>query len=218
MLPLQRRHLSWILIALGLALVAVPPAALTVTDWLQRRAQREVTEQWVRKHLASPPPRQEASKKEVVHALDPGDGGYLLEIPKLGLRTVVHELEPEVFSGRNTPRLKRYGLGQVPHTSSLRNVNPGEIGTAAITGHRTTSGAPFRDIHRLGPGDSIILSRGAIQQRWSVTYSTSVVPNQVDAIRSRNGVRRLAILACTPPFSARERLIVYAKLTEEGGN
>ncbi|MGQ0549520.1 MAG: class E sortase [Armatimonadota bacterium] len=146
----------------------------------------------------------------------PGTDGYLLDIPRIGLRAVVRELEPEVFSGRNTPALKRYGLGQVPYTVGLRNVSPGGEGTAAITGHRTTSGAPFRYLDRLRPGDVIVIRKGGVEQRWAVVGSATVGPRAVDAIRSRSGSRRLALLACDPPFSASERLIVYAELKREG--
>jgi LPXTG-site transpeptidase (sortase) family protein len=146
----------------------------------------------------------------------PGEAGYLLEIPKLGLKAIVRQLEPEVFSGRNTPRLKRFGLGQVPFTTTLRNVSPGADGTAVITGHRTTSGAPFRNLHRLGPGDAIILRQGSEEQRWTVAYAMIVPPERTDSIRSRPGARRLVIMACSPPFSAHERLIVYATLSNKG--
>jgi LPXTG-site transpeptidase (sortase) family protein len=215
---LRGRQIAAALIALGAALLILPPAAVRVADWLERTKQQEITEQWLRKHPPVAIPEDEPPGADVVPAITPGEEGYLLEIPKLGLQAVVYELEAEVFSGRNTPKLKRYGLGQVPHTTSLGNVNPGGEGTAAITGHRTTSGAPFRNIHRLGRGDLIILRQGAVQQRWLVVYSATVLPGEVEAIRSREGVRRLAILACNPPFSARERLIVYATLAQEGGN
>ncbi|MGH7519626.1 MAG: class E sortase, partial [Gemmatimonadales bacterium] len=146
----------------------------------------------------------------------PGTDGYLLEIPRMRLRAVVRELEPEVFSGLNTPALKRYGLGQVPYTVRLRNVSPGGEGTAAITGHRTTSGAPFRYLDRLRVGDVIVIRKGGVEQHWTVVGSTTVGPRAVDAIRSRTGSRTLALLACNPPFSASERLVVYAELKREG--
>ena len=147
--------------------------------------------------------------------VSPGTDGYLLEIPRIGLRAVIRELEPEVFSGRNTPALKRYGLGQVPYTVRLRNVSPGGEGMAAIAGHRTTSGAPFRYLDRLRPGDIIVIRKGGVEQHWTVISSTTVGLRAVDAISSRAGSRRLALLACDPPFSARERIIVYAELVEK---
>lgn len=146
--------------------------------------------------------------------IKPGTDGYLLEIPKLGLRRVVYELEPFVFNGRNTPLLKKHGVGQVPYHAYLKNVSPGEMGLAVITGHRTTSGGPFRNIHRLARGDVLIIRKGAAEQRWRVTSSATVPPKQVDAIRSSARSRGLAIMACDPPFSAARRLIVYAEPLE----
>jgi sortase A len=106
-------------------------------------------------------------------------------------------------------------VGQLPYTQDLRNVSPGAEGTAVITGHRTTSGAPFRHIDQLSPGDVIIIRSGTLEQRWEVVYSTTVAPTQTDAIRSFPGVRRLVVLACNPVFSARERLVVYSRLAQE---
>ena len=46
----------------------------------------------------------------------------------------------------------RKGPGHYPETPL-----PGERGTSAIAGHRTTYGAPFRHIDELDPGDRIVI-------------------------------------------------------------
>lgn len=154
-----------------------------------------------------------ASARKTVVA--PESDGYLLVVPKIGLQAIVRELEPDVFSGRNTPTLKRYGLGQVPYTRYLRNGSPGAEGTSVIAGHRTTSGAPFRHLNRLRPGDIIIIRKMGVEQQWVVEGSVIVPPSAIEIIRSRPGTRKLAILACNPPFSAKERLVVNARLKQE---
>lgn len=173
---------------------------------------------WMRRHVAAPAmPAADAQPGRPAPALpyrvviEPGPDGYLLLIPRIGLRAVVRELEPEVFTGANTPALRRYGLGQVPYTADLRNVSPGAEGTAVIAGHRTTSGAPFRQIHRLARGDVIVTRGRGIERRWVVEGMRVVAPDDVEAIRSRPGLTRLVLLSCSPPFSARDRLIVYAR-------
>jgi LPXTG-site transpeptidase (sortase) family protein len=187
-----------------MVLTVGPVAAIRLWDaHLARSREAEVT-RWLEDQRPAAPAARPTP-------IEPGADGYLLEIPKINVRIVVHALESEVFSGRNTPRLRRYGVGQIPHSANLRNVSPGAIGTAAITGHRTTSGAPFRHINRLGPGDLIVIRKGGQVQRWQVVYSTAVAPSQVEAIKSHAGVTRLVILACDPPFSAKQRLIVYAQ-------
>lgn len=195
------------LIASGVALFVAPSLLIQMADAHLNRIQRAEVRQWVLTHG----PRIDAAIRTSTAVIEPGRDGYLLEIPKIGVRVIVHELEPDVFSGANTPTLKRYGVGQLPYTPDLRNVSPGAEGTAVITGHRTTSGAPFRHIDRLGPGDIVIVRRGALQQRWEIVYSTKVAPSRLDAIRSLPSARRLVILACNPPFSAAERLIVYSR-------
>jgi sortase A len=203
-----------LLLVAGVLLATVPTLAVRVADRLAEVRRAAEVSDWLDAQpvVGARTARTSTSPTVIV----PGKTGYLLEIPKLGLKAIVRQLEPEVFSGRNTPRLKRFGLGQVPFTKSLRNVSPGANGTAVITGHRTTSGAPFRNLHKLGPGDVIILRQGFHEQRWTVVYTTTVAPKRTDSIRSRPGTRRLVIMACSPPFSATERLIVYAELTHKG--
>lgn len=214
-LGLRRYVLSFILIVGGSLLALGASSIVPLIDSQIARTRQRETEAWVQ--------RSDSASARITGTavrttpIVPGREGYLLVIPTIGLRAVVRELEPEVFSGRNTPALKRYGLGQVPHTAYLKNVSPGAEGTAAITGHRTTSGAPFRHIDRLRPGDAIVIRKGRVEQQWVVVYSATVPPSAVEAIRSRPGSTRLAILACDPPFSARERLIVYARLKQGGG-
>lgn len=214
---------SIVLILGGILLGFSGSSIVQFIDRLTAHTQRLEVEAWVQQDRLQEGPSQDgASPEEAPPAspsqktlIVPGTEGYLLEIPAIGVRAVVRELELSVFSGKNTPLLKRYGLGQVPYTENLQNVSPGGEGTAAITGHRTTSGAPFRHIDRLRPGDAIIVSSRGMTQEWEVVRSVTVLPSAVEAIRSRPGTRSLVILACNPPFSAAERLIVYARLKRE---
>lgn len=213
--------LSAILILLGSAFIVIGGALGVGTSYLvslidshiARTRQQEI-DAWIQRH-DPPAPRPVPQKTVTKTVIVPGQEGYLLEIPKIGVRVIVRELEPEVFSGKNTPRLKRYGLGQVPYAQPLGNVSPGAEGTAAIAGHRTTSGAPLRHLDRLAPGDIIIIRKQGLEQQWTVTHSITVTPSAVETIRSRAATRRLALLACTPPFSDKDRLVVYAQLAQE---
>jgi len=206
---------AW-LIAAGTALALLPSLAVDAADRLARRQHEAGVARWMEYQAATAATPAASTAQTAPTVIEPGEEGYLLEIPKLGLRAVVRQLEPEVLEGQNTPRLRRYGLGQVPHADGLRNVSPGAEGTAVIAGHRTTSGAPFRHVQRLGPGDLIVVRKARAEQHWRVVYATTVAPDDVEAIRSQPGVRRLALVACSPPFGATWRLIVYATLDREG--
>jgi LPXTG-site transpeptidase (sortase) family protein len=214
----QRMHrrygVPFALILCGGALALGAPSIIQLNDNHVARARMQETDAWARRYEATSPPSVTAtSARNTVVA--PDRDGYLLVIPKIGLRVIVRTLEPDVFSGKNTPTLRRYGLGQVPYTRDLRNGSPGAEGTAVIAGHRTTSGAPLRHINLLRPGDIIIIRKMGVEQQWVVEGSVIVPPSAVGVIKSRPGTRKLAILACNPPFSAKERLVVSARLKQE---
>lgn len=210
--PRPRTLVALLLISAGAVLAFGPKAAINAWDTYLARLQQAETDRWVASHVSSGPVHHPRRVDD--QAMTPGRTGYLLEIPRIGVRIVVHVLEPGVFQGLNTPNLYRYGVGQVPFTTTLGNVSPGAPGTAVITGHRTTSGAPFRHLDLLQPGDLILLRKGAAIQRWRVDASAVVAPTDVDVIRSRPGIRRLVLLTCTPPFSARSRLMIDARLAQ----
>ena len=87
---------------------------------------------------------------------------------------------------------------------------PGEGELVYIAGHRTTYGAPFARIDRLKPGDRIELDMPYGQFVYRVSSHVIVPANDLDRLDSR-GHEEIALQACHPRFSARERYIVYAR-------
>ena len=71
-----------------------------------------------------------------------GDAVAHLVIPKIGL-------DKYVVQGVGVPDLRK-GPGHYPNTPM-----PGQVGTAAIAGHRTTYGQPFWSLSDLAGGDKI---------------------------------------------------------------
>jgi sortase A len=202
------------LLVAGVVLIFGPTLALNLWDSYLAHMRDTDTARWMAKHLAHAPAGTRSggrSQPAVTSVIAPGRDGYLLEIPRLNLRLVVHMLEPIALTGVPTPTLTRYGLGEIPYTTTLRNVSPGGNGTTAIAGHRTTHGAPFRRLDLLQPGDRILVRKSARVQEWRVSGTAVIAPTDVDAIRSHPGKRRLVLLSCTPPFSAQSRLMVVAE-------
>ncbi len=91
---------------------------------------------------------------------------------------------------------------------------PGLGGTTAIAGHRTTFLAPFRHIDELRRGDRILVNMPYAHFVYTVMGHRSVLPTDVYAAIRHAGYSRLVLSACTPLFSAAERLLVYARLTK----
>jgi len=139
--------------------------------------------------------------------LKAGDPIGRLRIPLIGLDRLVQQgargsasLDPDADHAllRNGP--VHYGLTPLP--------GAGE--PFAVSGHRTTYGAPFYELDRLKRGDRIFLDTPYARFRYEVAKTTVVLPDDVGVLRDRG--YGLVLTTCTPPYSASHRLIVWAVL------
>jgi sortase A len=98
------------------------------------------------------------------------------------------------------------GPGHYPET-----VMPGQLGNAAIAGHRTTYGAPFRRVDQLARGDRIELRMPYGRFVYRVERTRIVPPTEV-SVTDPVAYDRLVLSACHPLYSAAQRIIVFARL------
>jgi len=98
-----------------------------------------------------------------------GDPIGRIKLPTLGRHYVV-------VQGTDTDTLRK-GPGHYPST-----VFPGEPGTMAIAGHRTTYGAPFRTIDQLKSGQHIVLAMPYGTFTYSITSITIVQPEDMSIV------------------------------------
>lgn len=98
------------------------------------------------------------------------------------------------------------GPGHYPGTAL-----PGEPGTVAVAGHRTTYLAPFKTIDQLRPGDPIVLQMPYGIFTYRVQETRIVEPTALWVTRNV-GYPRLVLSACHPLYSASQRIVVFAKL------
>lgn len=110
-----------------------------------------------------------------------------------------------VVAGTDTSSL-RLGPGHYPGTPL-----PGARGTVAIAGHRTTYGAPFRRLDKLGHGDRIQLTMPYGTFTYAVDHRRIVLPTATWVTRPV-GHDQLILSACHPPYSAAKRIVVFARL------
>jgi sortase A len=134
-----------------------------------------------------------------VAAPSQGDPIGILRIDKIGVDKVVVE-------GTSTADL-RQGPGHYVGTPL-----PGEPGNAAIAAHRTTYGAPFYNLDKLGPGDSISVTTVQGTFDYRVTRTVVVSPNDVSVVAATT-TPELTLTTCNPRFSDSQRLVVHALLT-----
>jgi len=146
--------------------------------------------------LASPP-RRVIQRKPLA-----GDAIGKVAIPSVNLSEYVVE-------GTSTGDLRK-GPGHYP-SSPL----PGERGTTAIAGHRTTYGAPFRRLDKVRRGDTITVDTPYGRFVYGVERTRIVDDTDVSVLR-RVGYDRLVLTACHPLYSAAQRIVVFARLRRRG--
>jgi sortase A len=161
-----------------------PVSALTAS-----REQNKLEQQ-----LADPP------KRVLVKKPLEGDAIGEIELPSLGRSYFIVE-------GTDTDTLRK-GPGHYPDTPL-----PGQRGTVAIAGHRTTYGAPFRTIDQLKRGDRIVLSMPDGRYVYRVQRQQIVDPNAL-WITDPVGYNRLVLSACHPLHSAAQRIVVFARFVQ----
>ena len=139
------------------------------------------------------PPRRVLAKQPLE-----GDAIGKISIPSIGISEFVVE-------GTDTANLRK-GPGHYPSTPL-----PGERGTAAIAGHRTTYGAPFRRLDDVRPGQTVAvdLPYGRFVYR---VERIRIVDDQDLSVLDRVGYDRLVLTACHPLYSAAERVVAFARL------
>jgi sortase A len=207
----MRRALGTVLIALGL--LALADAGLTLA-WQEPLS--ALRESWAQHRLASQlhafelaTPRRladgahvAAGARELARSRRDGQAMAELRIPRIGLRTIVVR--------GTTPADLRAAPGLLDRTPL-----PGQRGTTAIAGHRTTYGAPFRHIDALRRGDAVTLRLPYGTFRYAVEGTRVVDPADLAVLR-RVGHDRLVLSACHPLFSAARRIVVLARLVSVG--
>ena len=121
-------------------------------------------------------------------------------IPKAGVDWVVVE------GGRRQDLT--LGAGHMPWTPL-----PGQPGNAVISGHRTTYGAPFRNIDDLEPGDIISVETTIGLHVYQVVLVRVINPEDTWVMGQWRGAW-LTLTTCHPEFSASQRLVVIARLID----
>jgi sortase A len=210
------RALSTLLIVAGVLLLADAGATLlwqepvsAVYTRVQQDRLGDQLEELEREPLAAVETRalkriEEPGRREAFRArafkrkLGAGDPMGRIRADAIGLSEVV-------VQGTGSADL-RNGPGHYPGTPV-----PGERGTVAIAGHRTTYGAPFRRLDDLGRGDRIELEMPYGDFTYRVER-TRIVPPTALWVTNRVDHDRLVLTACHPLYSAAQRIVVFARL------
>jgi sortase A len=188
---INRRVLSWSLIAIGIILLGYVGGQY----WQMYRSQKNLKVEWQ---------HQTATVSAPGHAdIAPDQMLTRLVIPKIDMDAIVIE-------GASRRELSE-GPGHMKETAQ-----PGETGNAVITAHRDTF---FRHIYELNKGDHIQVRRSGRTFTYAVTGKRIVKPEDVSVIKPTNDPQ-LTLITCYPTYyigPAPERLVVFSRLVESEG-
>lgn len=128
----------------------------------------------------------------------------VISIPKL-------DLELPLFLGASEEHLSD-GAAVLSQTSIPLG---GSNTNCVIAGHRGWYGAAyFRYIDQLQSGDEVIITNLWESLRYVVVETTTIQPNDVEAIHIQQNRELLTLLTCHPPASGgKERLLVFCERT-----
>ncbi|MFF3844706.1 class E sortase [Streptomyces sp. NPDC002328] len=144
----------------------------------------------------------------------PSQAYAVLTVPRLGLRVPVAE---------GTSKRGVLDKGYAGHYSGTQQ--PGQKGNFALAGHRNSHGEPFRYLDRLRAKDTVEVRTAA----GTYTYAVDLVLAQTSArdsgvlrpvprslVHPAYGFSRpghyLTLTTCTPEYTSRYRLVVWATL------
>jgi len=208
-----------VLITVGLLILLFVAYQLWGTGIYEARAQSDLTSQFNR-DLARQGSQSTTTTSGATSTTAPtapatlspapadGDPVGVIKIDKIGVDKVVVE-------GTSVPDLRK---GPGHYTGSPL---PGQLGNAAIAGHRTTYGAPFGDLDQLSQGDKI--SVRTLTGTWQyvlVDDPFAVKPDQTEVLdptidpATGQPLATLTLTTCEPKYQATERLVVKAKLSD----
>jgi len=124
-----------------------------------------------------------------------------IDIPAIGVDEVIREGVDLTVIDRG-----------VAHWSGT--ADPGGVGNMVLAGHRTIHTAPFRDLDKLEPGDDIFVSRiDGVVATYRVIETLIVEPDDMWIV-DQTDEPMLTLFACHPKGSARQRIVVRARLVD----
>ncbi len=170
----------------------------------------ELTEDWSNQDPNQLP--EDPDEPIVADPVGRNEAFGIFYIPRFGddyYRTVAEGVDLE-------PVLNRMGLGRYPNSAM-----PGDVGNFSIAGHRVTYGKPLNQIAELRPGDEIVVQTKDGFYTYTFRNFDIILPDAVEVLapvpdmpESKGKDRILTMTACNPMFSARERYVAYAELTD----
>jgi sortase A len=202
------------LISVGLGILLFVAWTLWGTGLVTQRHQDRLAQEFEQQPILRRTGSERPSGPPRGYRPGPGDAVFRLEIPAIDVDSIVVEGvdQDQLALGPGHYPSCRRGFGK-PLCTEADEVWPGERGRVIVSGHRTTHGAPFWDIDKLGAGDLVVTRTKWGNFTYEVFDKEIVAPNARDiANPTATNASEIVFTTCHPKFSAARRLIIYAEL------
>lgn len=203
------RYLGIALIIIGLAIIIYPfyinlilarRESDILTSWNVELASLQDTND--NKEIESTNNKEDLILEKDTKLVDPEKKlPFKISIPEIDLEWIVNE--------GTDYRTLREGPGFY-----IGSTLPGEAGTCAVAGHRTTYGAPFNRLDELEEGDEIFLETDGNEEfTYIVTGKKAVIPTDMSVLENTD-YPTLLLSTCTPKYFSTRRLVIFARIIE----
>lgn len=186
------------MVAIGVTLLLFVAYQLWGTGLAENRAQDDLADEFAT--IVSTPPTESTPPALPAY----GDVVSRIEIPSI-------DVDKFVVAGVDAKSLQK-GPGLFPGSPLA-----GQLGNVAITGHRTTYGAPFSRIDQLRVGDEIVVQTRDGEFTYIVNSEPFVVePTRTEVARTQDPDSAiLTLISCHPRWTSEKRIVVTADLAPD---
>lgn len=214
------RKLSYLLILLGIAVIAAPMLMEWQADREQQRLLAEAEQAWKQQEAAEMNRELAAGLERVSHLLEEESSvagselavsSQLMTVDgKTSVATIeiaAIDVKLPVLEGATKANMK-HAAAHMTETAPL-----GAEGNAAIAAHRArTKGRLFNRLNEVEIGDKIVISTESERYTYKVYKISVVEPTEVSVLKPNGKDKILTLITCDPLINPTHRLIVQAKM------
>ncbi|RRJ65262.1 class D sortase [Paenibacillus oralis] len=214
------RKLSYLLILLGIAVIAAPMLMEWQADREQQRLLAEVEQARAQRDAAEMNRELAAGLERVSHLLEeessaadsaPAASSQLMTVdgktPVATIEIAAIDVKLPVLAGATKANMK-HAAAHMTETVPL-----GAEGNAAIAAHRArTKGRLFNRLNEVEIGDKIVVSTESERYTYEVYKISVVEPTEVSVLKPNGKDKILTLITCDPLINPTHRLIVQAKM------
>ncbi|MGZ7440509.1 class D sortase [Paenibacillus sp. TH7-28] len=213
------RKLSYLLILLGIAVIAAPMLMEWQADREQLRLLAEAEQARKQREAAEMNRELAAGLERVSHLLEEESAAGSASAVSSQLMTVdgktsvatieigAIDVKLPVLEGATKENMK-HAAAHMTETAPL-----GAEGNAAIAAHRArTKGRLFNRLNEVELGDKIVVTTESERYTYEVYKISVVEPTEVSVLKPNGKDKILTLITCDPLINPTQRLIVQAKM------